>query len=95
MNDTLWLAVALALGGGLGGLYFAALWSAVRRVTRLSAWQLQLALWTRLGLLLTGLYLIGGDDWRRWACALLGVVLARTVYMRRLGAQQRANGPLA
>lgn len=83
MSDVVRLAAAFVLGAGLGGLYFAALWATVRRLTRLTVWQLQLALWLRLGLLLAGLYLVGGDDWRRWGCALAGVVLARTVYVRR------------
>jgi len=89
MNDVLWLAAAAALGSALGTLYFAALWAAVRRVTRLTVWQLQLALWTRLGLLLGGLYLIGGGDWRRWACALLGVVATRLVYVRHFATPER------
>jgi F1F0 ATPase subunit 2 len=82
MSDAVRLAAAFVVGAGLGGLYFAALWATVRRLTRLAAWQLQLALWLRVALLLGGLYLVGGDDWRRWGCALAGVVLARTWYVR-------------
>jgi F1F0 ATPase subunit 2 len=83
MSDVIRLAAAFVLGAGLGGLYFAALWATVQRLARLTAWQQQLALWLRLGLLLAGLYLVGGDDWRRWGCALAGVVLARMLYVRR------------
>jgi F1F0 ATPase subunit 2 len=83
MSEFVPLVVAFILGAGLGGLYFAALWATVRRLTRLTAWQLQLALWLRMALLLAGLYLVGGNDWRRWGCALAGVVLARMLYVRR------------
>ena len=94
MTEIAWLVSAVLLGGALGALYFAALWATVRRVTRLSAWQLQLALWARLGVLLAGLYAIGGDDWRRWACALFGVVIARSLYVRRVAAMaHRAEQP--
>ena len=84
MNELLGFAVPLAAGLLLGAFFFGGLWWTV--VKGLAS--PQPALWflgsmvLRTGVLLTGFYLVGRGDWRRWAMCLLGTILARIIVKR-------------
>lgn len=81
------LAIALAWGTFLSGIYFGTLWLTLRRLTysRRPAVLLMLSLLLRLALLLTGFYLIlDGGHWGRLLAALIGFITVRTLLMRKL-----------
>lgn len=86
MTEVESLLVAAVLGLILGGLYFYGLWFTVRHLAQLSRPGLWLlASWiVRVGLLMAGVYLIAGGDWRRLVAALAGILLARILLTRRL-----------
>ncbi|MFZ9183129.1 MAG: ATP synthase subunit I [Hylemonella sp.] len=87
MKEVLLWSWPLVAGLGLGLLYFLGLWLTVRGLPGRAAaplwWLVSLAL--RLALLLSGLYWVGAQDWRRLLLALAGILLARWVLTRRLG----------
>jgi len=78
----------LALLGGivLGGFYFAVLWYTVQRlstVSRPALWMI-LSFVIRLGVVLSGFYLLSGGHWQNLLLALLGFVMVRSVLVYRL-----------
>ncbi len=81
------LTLAFVAGAGLGLLYFGGLWLTVRRLARARRPALLFlgSLVVRVAVLLGGLYLVMGEDWRRLLAALVGVIAARIVLTRRLG----------
>ena len=86
MNDILALILALLGGIVLGLFYFLGLWETVRRLSRVRRplfWILG-SLILRLAIILTGLYLIGYGHWERLIAALIGILLIRTVLVRRI-----------
>ena len=91
MNDLLALLIAFAAGAALGAVYFAGLWATVRRVPEAKhpMLLLGLSLAARMTVLLAGLWLIGRDGhWERLVAAMVGIVLARVLVMRRLPPQE-------
>lgn len=88
MNDSLNLAVALVAGVVLGALFFGGLWWTVRRAVT-SPW---VFLWflgsllLRTGIVVFGLYVVCGADWKRWLAGLLGFVAVRVAATRLLPA---------
>jgi F1F0 ATPase subunit 2 len=84
MNDLIVLAMPLAAGLLLGAFFFGGLWWTVVRGLESP----QPALWflgsmvLRMGVLVAGFALVGGDDWRRWGLCLTGAVLARVIVQR-------------
>jgi F1F0 ATPase subunit 2 len=84
MNELVIVALSLAAGLLLGAFFFGGLWWTV--VMGLAS--PNPALWflgsmvLRMAVLLTGLALVGQDDWRQWITCLLGIVLARTIVKR-------------
>ena len=83
--DWIPMAASLAAGAALGGAYLAGLWWTVRAMVRSTRPGLLLAASSglRMGLLLAGLWVISGGDWRRLAAALVGFALVRAVAVRR------------
>lgn len=81
------LLLGLVVGALAGGLYFGGLWFTVRRLAtaRRPLWVLIGSFAARLALLLVALYLLAGRHWSSLVGALLGVLLARTVLIRRWG----------
>jgi F1F0 ATPase subunit 2 len=83
-NDTVVLALAWLAGGALGAFFFGGLWWTVQA----SVASARPALWVfgslmlRMGVTLTGFYVVSGDDWRRMVSCLLGFVMARQVVTR-------------
>ena len=88
-------AMPLVAGLMLGGFFFGGLWWTV--VKGLAS--PQPALWflgsmvLRTGVLLTGFYFAGREDWRRWAMCLLGTVLARVMVKRLTRPLAGQSGP--
>jgi F1F0 ATPase subunit 2 len=79
MNEVLVLAPPLAAGLLLGAFFFGGLWwTVVKGVSspRPALWFFTSML-LRMSVTLTGFYVVGGEDWRRWSVCLLGFVLAR------------------
>jgi F1F0 ATPase subunit 2 len=84
MNELLVLALPLAAGLMLGAFFFGGLWWTVVKglaSPRPALWFLGSML-LRTSVMLTGFYIIGREDWRRWMMCLLGTVLARVVVKR-------------
>jgi F1F0 ATPase subunit 2 len=91
MSELLPLLISFLAGGALGAVYFTGLWATVRRVPEAKhpMLLLGLSLAARMSLLLAGLWLIGSDGhWERLVAAMVGIVLARFVVMRRLPPQE-------
>jgi F1F0 ATPase subunit 2 len=94
MNETTTLCAALVAGFLLGSLFFGGLWWTTRKGIASD----QPALWFvgsllgRTGLMLAGLYWVGGDDWHRILACLTGFIIARMTLLRlsSLPSSQRA-----
>ncbi|MGD2084517.1 MAG: ATP synthase subunit I [Chromatiales bacterium] len=86
-SDYALITLSAAAGLVLGAVYFLGLWVTVRRLPEAEHPMvlLGISLVTRMSVLLTGLWLIGRDGhWERLVAAMVGVVLARFLVMRRL-----------
>lgn len=88
MSDLLVLALSLVMtlvaGALLGALFFGGLWWTVvmgLASSRPALWFLG-SMVLRMAILLAGLAMVGGDDWRRWIACLVGIVVARMVVKR-------------
>ncbi len=79
MHDLVTLSLAGVAGGVLGGIFFATLWWTVR----MGAASQRPGLWffgsllLRMGITLSGFYLVGAGDWQRLLACLFGFVIAR------------------
>ena len=84
------LLTAAGIGMILGCIYYGGLWFTVRRVVdwRLPALGMLASLLIRLMLVAVGLYLLADDDWRRYAAALPGLLIARWWWIRRIKLQE-------
>ena len=95
MSETVSLALALATGVLLGGMFFGGLWWTVQKGSS-SRWS---ALWffgsllIRTSVVLTGFYLIGHGHWVRLLLCLPGFVLARLVVTRVTSASAKPGRP--
>jgi F1F0 ATPase subunit 2 len=81
MNETLTLVLACAVGGVLGMIFFGGLWWTVRKglsSQRPALWFFG-SLLLRMGIVLAGLYFVGGGRWERLVLCLVGFVMARLV----------------
>lgn len=95
MHPALTIAVALAAGLALGALYFGALWGTLARLARARSPGLLMAasLIGRMAVLLAGLFLLARwGGWLALGCALAGIVVARTLVLRRVGPKGGAPG---
>ena len=77
-------ALVFFMGLLLGGVFFGGLWWTVRigMVSKRPALWFLGSLLLRIGVVLTGFYLLGGDDWLRLVVCLLGFVCARSIVSR-------------
>jgi F1F0 ATPase subunit 2 len=84
VNEFLSLAAALAAGLLLGAMFFGGLWLTVRNGLSSN----QAALWffgsslLRMGVALTGFYLVSSGRWERLLACLLGFFVARLITTR-------------
>lgn len=93
MSDIVPLIFALLAGIVLGLIYFLGLWETVRRlrqVRRPVLWMLG-SLILRLAFILTGLYLVGHGHWDRLIAALIGILIVRTLLIRRIRPHDRSS----
>ncbi|MDE1893518.1 MAG: hypothetical protein KGJ96_02395 [Xanthomonadaceae bacterium] len=79
MHELIAWALAALAGIALGLFFFGGLWWTVRRglVARQPALWFLGSLLLRMGVLMGGLLLVGGGDWRRLLACLLGLVVGR------------------
>ena len=95
MQSALTIAVALVAGLTLGALYFGALWQTLARLpgARSPALLMVASLVGRMAVMLAGLFLLARwGGWLALGCALAGVVVARTLLLRRVGPKGDARG---
>jgi len=77
-------SLSLAAGCGIGAIFFGGLWWTVRKCMTASL----PALWIigsfllRMGIALSGFYVVAFGDWTRWVACLTGFILARLVVTR-------------
>jgi F1F0 ATPase subunit 2 len=81
MTDAGDLIAAALAGAVLGTIFFGGLFWSVRKVmtTRHPATWTFASLTLRVGFVLAGFYVVGHDDWSRWAACTAGFVLTRLV----------------
>ncbi|HEY5633894.1 MAG TPA: ATP synthase subunit I [Burkholderiaceae bacterium] len=95
MQLALTIAAALAAGLALGALYFGALWQTLARLpgARSPGLLMAASLLGRIAVLLAGLLLLARwGGWLALGCALAGIVVARTLVLRRVGPKSGAPG---
>ncbi len=75
------------IGIAMGGAYFAGLWETVRGLSDANRpfRRVALSFALRMALLISGLCLVMQGQWERLAAAMIGLILAREVMVRRLG----------
>ena len=84
MYETLTLVLALLAGAVLGAFFFGGLWWTVQK----SLASAKPALWVlgslllRVGVTMTGFYVVAGHDWQRMLSCLIGFVMARQIVTR-------------
>ncbi len=84
MNEPMAVILAGIAGAGLGLIFFGGLWWTVRKgmaSPRPALWFFG-SLLARMGLVLTGFYFIGADDWQRLLACLLGFIVGRLIILR-------------
>ncbi len=81
------LITSFFVGTGIGWIYFAGLWETVRRIPDdpKPFRRIALSYILRMGVALTGFYLVTDGQWERLAAAMLGFVAMRGMMLRRLG----------
>lgn len=84
MIRLLWDVLAGTL---LGSLYFGGLWLSIRQIAQWRHAGLAMAASQvlRLAIVAMGLYLVAGRQWQSYLAALLGILVARWVWIRRIG----------
>lgn len=87
MSNLLPLILALAAGIGLGVFYFGGLWLTVRRLPTAQhpALLSLLSFFARLGIVLSGFYLVMDGHWQRLLACLFGFLGVRFILVRRWG----------
>ena len=80
------LLTVTCAGFALGCIYYGGLWLTVNRVVhwRQPALGMLASLLLRLAVIAIGLYLLADGDWRRYAAALPGLLIARWWWIRRI-----------
>jgi F1F0 ATPase subunit 2 len=81
MSDALFLVLAFVTGVLLGGIFFGGLWWTVCKgmSSKQPALWFFLSLLLRMGITLTGFFLVGRGHWERLVVCLIGFVIARLV----------------
>ncbi len=84
MNEIWIWMLSAAVGMTLGVVFFGGLWWTVRRGVaspRPALWFF-LSMVTRMAIVLTGFYLVGGGQWQQLVACLAGFIIARVVIIR-------------
>ncbi len=87
MTDAAYLVASLAAGAILGIIYFRGLWLTVLRLPdfRRPVWSVSWSFAARVGIVMSGFYLIMQGHLERLAIAMAGFILVRQILVRRLG----------
>jgi F1F0 ATPase subunit 2 len=87
LSEVLLFVLALAVGAGLGIIYFGGLWLTVKRLptARRPVLLTLLSFAGRLGVVLMGFYLIMDGHWERLIVCLLAFLAVRAILVRRWG----------
>lgn len=87
MSEMPILIMSGAAGLGLGVFFFAGLWWTIRRggSAQRPALLFLGSLLLRMGIVLTGFYLVSDGDWQRLLVCLLGFVIGRSILTRFAG----------
>jgi F1F0 ATPase subunit 2 len=87
MTDAVYLVASLAAGAILGIVYFRGLWQTVLRLPdfKRPVWSMSWSYVARVGIVMSGFYLIMQGHLERLAIAMAGFILARQILVRRLG----------
>lgn len=85
------LLLSFLAGGLLGGLYFSGLWYTVRRLPTAARPGLLIigSFLLRLAPFLAAIYLLAAAHWSNLLGAMAGVLLARTLLIRRWGPDRK------
>ena len=89
---TLFIYPAL-VGVGLGLFYYGGLWLILRRLPTLKyagTW-VSLSLIVRLFTVLLVIYLLFADSWQQLLCAVLGMLVARSLLVQRIKPEPRPD----
>jgi F1F0 ATPase subunit 2 len=92
MNETVSLALALAMGASLGAIFFGGLWWTVRRgfrSKRPGLWFF-VSLLLRTSLTLAGFYVAARGHWENLLACLVGFVMARLIVIRLTRVTERS-----
>ena len=81
MDDVMLLGFALFVGMLLGAFFFGGLWWTVKMgvSTSLPALWFSTSLLLRVGITLTGIYVVAGSDFKRLLACLIGFIFARII----------------
>jgi len=81
MSEAMWLVLASLAGVGLGMVFFGGLWWTLKKgiTSRRPALWFTGSLLVRMGLALTGFYLVSDGHWQRLLLCLFGFLVARVV----------------
>ena len=93
MNEVLTLLLVILAGFVLGILFFGGLWWTVLKVlssSRPTLWLLG-CLVLRTTVVLTGLFVVAGDDWQKLLLCLSGFIIARIIITRYTGMQKKQH----
>jgi F1F0 ATPase subunit 2 len=96
INDMLSLAVALAVGAGVGTIFFGGLWLTVLKLPT-ARWPVLLMMGSmlgRTGIALVSFYLIMNGSWQRLLVCVLGFILMRQLFIHRLRPPQPESAPI-
>jgi len=95
MNEPLIIILACLAGGALGTVFFGGLWWTIRKAVgspRPALWFF-ISLMLRMGIVLAGLYFVGGGQWQRLVACLIGIIVARFVVLRLTKTQEARHAP--
>jgi F1F0 ATPase subunit 2 len=93
MTDAGFLVLAFTTGMALGAFFSLSLWASVRKMAdEQTPWYILFGNFLfRMGVTVTGFYLVMAGQWERVLAALLGFVFMREILVRRLGKSSRVS----
>ena len=80
------LALALAVGAGVGVIFFGGLWLTLLKLSS-ARWSILLVMGSmvgRMGIALISFYLITNGSWQRLGACVVGFILMRQLFIRQL-----------
>ncbi len=87
------MVMAMVIGMVFGTIYFGGLWFTVQRLPemrRQAMWMIASTV-LRLSILMAGLYLAFGNQWKELLFALLGIIIVRSIMLRKISANLKSG----